>query len=410
LAAFLPLVFWPGIVGEFMKYLPITLLATLSASLVMALIFVPTLGAIFGKAGGAASQRSMQALAAGEKGDLTQVPGPTGLYVRVLRAALRHPAKILATALALLIGVQVAYGTFGRGVEFFPDVEPENAILQIHARGNLSVFERDDLMREVEARIFELQRETGAFHAIYTRTVASSGIDREEPEDLVGSIQLEFTDWQRRSPADEILTEIRQRTDDLAGVVIETRKEESGPPVGKPIQIEISAESAEVIDATAVEINEALTEIGGFVDIEDGRPVPGIEWEIEVDRAQAAKFGADISMIGGYVRMITNGMNLGEYRADDSDEEIDIVVRLPERYRNLAQLDQIRVQTEMGLVPISSFVERHARPKVSLLRRVDGKRVMTVKADVAPGLLADDKVRQIRSWLAGAELDPRAKI
>jgi multidrug efflux pump len=240
--------------------------------------------------------------------------------------------------------------------------------------------------------------------------MASSGIQRDEPEDLIGSIQLEFTDWQLRRPAGEILGEIRRRTADLAGVVVETRKEESGPPVGKPIQIEVSAEDAAVIDATAAKINQGLAEIGGFVDIEDGRPVPGIEWQIDVDRAQAAKFGADISMVGGYVRMITNGMNMGEYRADDSDEEIDIVVRLPERYRNLAQLDQIRVQTEAGLVPISSFVERHARPKVGLLRRVDGKRVMTVKADVAPGLLPDDKVRQIRAWLAGADLDPRARL
>jgi multidrug efflux pump len=196
----------------------------------------------------------------------------------------------------------------------------------------------------------------------------------------------------------------------LAGILVETRKQESGPPVGKPIQIEISSKDASVIDETAAKINQGLAEIGGFVDIEDGRAVPGIEWQIDVDRAQAAKFGADISMIGGYVRMITNGMKLGEYRADDSDEEIDIVVRLPERYRNLAELDQIRVQTQAGLVPISSFVERHARPKVGLLRRVDGKRVMTVKADVAPGLLADDKVRQIRAWLGGADLDPRARL
>jgi len=410
LAAFLPLVFWPGMVGEFMKYLPITLVATLTASLIMALVFVPTLGAIFGRAGGSADERTMRAIAAGEHGDLAQVPGLTGAYVRALRGALRHPGKVLLAAVAVLVAVQLAYQHYGRGVEFFPDVEPDNAILQIHARGNLSIYERDRLMREVEARIFDLQRETGAFHAVYSRSVASSGIQRDEPEDLIGSVQLEFTDWQLRPPAGEILGEIRQRTADLAGLVIETRTEEAGPPVGKPIQIEISADSAAVIDETAARINQGLAEIGGFVDIEDGRPVPGIEWEIDVDRAQAAKFDADISLIGGYVRMITNGMDLGEYRADDSDEEIDIVVRLPERYRNLAQLDEIRVQTEAGLVPISSFVERHARPKVGLLRRVDGKRVMTVKADVAPGLLADDKVGEIRAWLAAADLDPRATI
>ena len=139
-----------------------------------ALIDLVPVDSPLGKAGGAANERTMQALAAGEHGDLTRVPGLTGLYVRVLRAALRHPAKILAAALVGLVAVQIAYQNYGRGVEFFPEVEPDNAILQIHARGNLSIFERDALMREVEARIFELQRETGAFHAIYSRSVASS--------------------------------------------------------------------------------------------------------------------------------------------------------------------------------------------------------------------------------------------
>ena len=221
---------------------------------------------------------------------------------------------------------------------------------------------------------------------------------------------MEFTDWHRRRPAEEILAEVRARTADLAGVIVEPRKQEAGPPVGKPVQIEIGSARPELIAPTAARIEAALGEIGGFVDIESGRPIPGIEWEIKVDRAQAAKFGADVSLIGSYVRMLTNGMKLGEFRPDDSDEEIDIVVRLPRDFRNIAQLDQIRVQTNAGLVPITNFVERKARPKVGLLRRVDGRRVMTVKAEVEAGLLPDDKVREVRAWLAKAEIDPRVEI
>ena len=410
LAAFLPLVFWPGIVGEFMKYLPITLLATLTASLAMALIFVPTLGAIFGRPGGAADSGTMKALAAGEHDDLTAMPGPTGTYVRLLGRALDHPGKVLVAAAAVLVAVQFAYGTYGRGVEFFPEVEPDNAALQVHARGNLSIEERDRLLGQVEARIEELQREKSEFHAIYARSQASSGVQRDEPEDLIGTIQLEFTDWQLRRPAEQILAEVRARTANLAGVIVEPRKQESGPPVGKPVQIQVSADAPELIGPAIEHIVAGLEQIGGFVDLEDGRPIPGIEWEIRVDRAQAAKFGADVSLIGSYVRMITNGMKLGEYRPDDSDEEVDIVVRLPRALRSIAQLDQIRVQTDAGLIPVVNFVERRARPKVGLLRRVDGQRVMTVKADVAPGLLADNQVRRLRAWLTSAELDPRVSI
>ncbi len=411
LAAFLPLMFWPGTVGEFMKFLPITLVATLSASLLMALIFVPTLGALFGRAGGTADQETMRALAAGEKGDIGQVPGFTGAYVRLLRRALKHPGWVIAGAVALLIAANWAYGQWGRGVEFFPDVEPDNVALQVHARGNMSVYERDQLLGEVEERILELQRERGEFHTIYARSMASSGTKRDnEPEDLVGTINLEFTDWFLRRPANDILADIRARTADLAGISVEPRKEEAGPPVGKPVQIEVSAEDPALIKPAVEKITQAMEEIGGFVDLEDGKPIPGIEWQLAVDRAQAAKFDADVTLIGSYVRMITNGMKLGEYRPDDAAEEVDIVVRLPEIYRNFDHLDQIRVQTRMGMVPISNFVSREARPKVTLLRRSEGMRSMTVKADIATGLLADDKVQEVRQWLAGAELDPRLRI
>jgi multidrug efflux pump len=108
--------------------------------------------------------------------------------------------------------------------------------------------------------------------------------------------------------------------------------------------------------------------------------------------------------------MVTNGMQLGEYRPDGTDDEVDIVVRLPEPYRNIEQLDQIRLQTESGLVPIGNFVTREAKPKVSLLHRVDGQRVMTVKADVAPGILPNDKVQELRGWLETADIDPRVNV
>ncbi|MEM7172201.1 MAG: efflux RND transporter permease subunit [Pseudomonadota bacterium] len=410
LAAFLPLMFWPGVVGEFMKFLPITLVATLSASLLMALIFVPTLGGLIGKTAGSASPEAMRAMAAGDKGDLNDIKGLTGLYLIVLRGALKVPGLILFAALMVLIAVQYSYGQFGRGVEFFPDVEPDNAVLQIHARGNLSIEEKDFLLRQVEEQILALQRDKGEFHTIYASSQASSGNQEDEPEDLIGTIQLEFTDWFGRRSADDIIDEIRSRTEPLAGIIVEPRQQEAGPPVGKPIQLQVSSDHPELIEPVARQIGDALENVDGLVDIEDGRPVPGIEWQLRIDRAQAAKFGADVTLIGSYVRMITNGMELGEFRPDNSNEEIDIVVRLPRDYRNIEHLDAIRVQTDHGMIPIANFVTREAKPKVGLLKRVDGSRVMTVKADVAPGFLADDKVQQVRAWIASQEIDPRVTI
>ena len=148
----------------------------------------------------------------------------------------------------------------------------------------------------------------------------------------------------------------------------------------------------------------------GLKDVEDSRPLPGIEWEIIVDRAEAAKFGADVTMVGNAVKFVTNGMKITDYRPDDSDEEIDIVARYPYDDRTIDQLDEIRLQTTEGQVPISNFVERTAKPRTGLLNRVDAVRVMTVRADVQPGVLADDMVQQIRAWLPDAGIDPRVEV
>src|SRR5690606_16008851 len=131
-------------------------------------------------------------------------------------------------------------GVLGKGVEFFPKVEPEQAAIQIHARGNLSVDEKAALVGEVERRILDLQVERGEFDSVYS-LAGNMPIRDEEAEDIIGTINLEFVDWDRRRPADEILADIHARAADLAGIHVETRKQEAGPPVGKPVQVQLSA-------------------------------------------------------------------------------------------------------------------------------------------------------------------------
>lgn len=401
LAAFMPLLFWTGTVGEFMKYLPMTLIATLAASLLMALIFVPTLGSIFGRPG-AADPRAMQALAASETGDLTRLEGLTGRYVRLLRFALAHPGKVIALAVVLLIGAQTLYWSFGKGVEFFPDVEPKQAQILVHARGNLSMDEQIGLVREVEDRI----RDLPAFDNIYTIVGLGAG-DQDGPEDVIGQIGIEFKDWDARRPAAEVFADVRARTADLAGITVEIRKQEEGPPVGKPVQVQLSATSPQLLEPGAQALRAIMDRIGGFTDIEDTSAVPGIEWKLEVDRAQAAKFGVDVSSVGDMVRMVTRGLKVTDYLPDGADDEIDIVVRFPEAHRSIEQLDDLFVTTETGPVPVSSFVTRVAQPKTGEIRRTDGNRVIMVKADVADGLLADDQVRKLQAALSAGDALPR---
>ncbi|WNK01440.1 efflux RND transporter permease subunit [Thalassospiraceae bacterium LMO-JJ14] len=404
LAAFLPLVFWPGLVGEFMKFLPITLLMTLTASLAMALIFVPTLGAQIGKAGGAVDADLMRELAGSSSFRTDHLSGGTGVYVRLLDKALRHPGKILLLAFALLIGVQGVYGTLGKGVEFFPEVEPELAKLQVRARGNLSAWEKNDLMKEVEGRILDVS----GIRSAYTRVGQQER--SEEAEDIIGEITLEFEEWYLRRKADVILNEVSDKTGDIAGIFIDRRKAEAGPPVGKDVQVEFSSRYVDLLAPAAARLRAYIESDGEFVNIEDSRPLPGIEFEINVDRAQAAKYGANIELVGRAVQLATNGLKLGEYRPDDADDEIDVRARYPERFRTLDELQQIRVDTTGQSVPIGNFVDVVAKQKTGTLNRTDTRRVMSVKADAVEGVLVDTKVRQVEKWVAEAGFDPRISV
>lgn len=400
LAAFLPLAFWTGVVGEFMKYLPITLLATLSASLLMALVFIPTLGAMFGRPS-ESNADSLKAVAASEMGSMDDLPGLTGAYARFLGRALRHSGKIVAGAVVLLVAAQVLYGAFGRGIEFFPEVEPEHANVLLHARGNLSIDEKDDLARQVEARILGMAE----FETVYTIVGKGAGA-QDSPPDLIAQIGLTFTDWDTRRPAEEVLTEVRQRVAGVPGVSVEISREKAGPPVGKAVQVELSAEGKASLGDGAQAVRDAMARLGGFTDVEDTGDVPGIEWELTVDRAQAAKFGIDIQAVGDMVRMVTRGLKVTDYLPDGADDEIDIMARFPESDRSLQQLDHLFVNSQAGTVPLSSFVTRQAKPKQGEIRRTDGKRVILVRADVANGLLVADKVNELRIALDSGDILP----
>ncbi len=396
LAAFLPLAFWPGMAGEFMKYLPITLIAVLAASLLMALVIVPTAGSIFGKTG-AVSDAAKQNLAAAETGDLDTLQGFTGSYVRFLKRSLAHPWRNVGLVTALLVAIYVSFATFGRGVEYFPDVEPPFSMVDIRARGDLSTDEKDYLIRQVEERISDMPE----IEYMYAKT----GDVRGE-QDQIGSITLNYIDWDKRRPSKEILAEVRQRTSDLVGITIETRNPDSGPPQGKPIFIEFSSRDSDAVVDSIGLVRSILEQNDAVTNIEDGRPLPGIEWQIKVDRAEAARFGADITLVGAMVQLVTNGIKIGEYRPDDSDDEIDIRVRYPAESRNLTQIDELRIPTPDGPVPISTFVERVPAQKVSTITRTDMRRTITLEADVADGYLVSEVIAELRLLLPDMGIDP----
>jgi len=396
LSVFFPLLFWSGLVGEFMKYLPITVLVTLFASLFMALLFIPVAGGLIGK-------RRPQTAAAkatqyhSEHGDPRDIGGVTGMYVKVLEWAILRPGATLMLAFALLIGSFGLYAQFGRGVNFFPAVEPEFMQVQLRARDQLSVWERDDFVREVEGRLIGMD---GIEH-VYARSTMSAG---QGAEDIIGTLQLDLMDWDERRKAAEIGQDIRARVSDIAGIDIQVQSQQQGPSQGKPVTLQLQVRDPSTQSRAVEQVLGIMNRLGGFTDVTDTRALPGVEVSIRVDREEAARYGADISLLGQAVQLLTRGINVADYRPDDSDGPLDIRVRFPAADRTLAELAGLRVPTSAGLVPISNFVTFEPTERVGTLRRVDERRVVTISADVADGALVADRLGALRTALEAADL------
>lgn len=395
LAAFLPIMFWPGVAGQFMSYLPITVFAVLIGSLFYALLFAPTIGALIGQGSAAA-----KAFAKGGNDDGRVVAtGITRLYEKSLKVAVKLPITVFLLSIVTLVTIVWAYGRYGKGVEFFTGVEPSQTQIQVFARGNYSPAELRDVMLSVQERIYEV----GYFKGIVMQsgTGQQLGGDQQTAPDLIGYIFVEMVDRRERElDGFEVENRYRQAIANLPGARAEVVSLEQGPPVGKEIQIELSGEELEPLFAEAARIRNFLeNDMTGLIDIDDTAPVPGIEWEIEVDRARAAMMGASMAEIGTAIQLMTNGVFMGDYRPNDSEEEVDIRIRYPAEYRGIEQMDTIRIATANGPVPISSFVTRVAKPAVSSIQRVDGARVVYVRANPAPGIVASNKLIEIDAWL-----------
>ncbi len=405
LAAFLPLMFWPGVSGKFMRYLPVTVFTVLTGSLLYALFFGPVLGSLFGKAG-SRDRAAMNTLKQLEDGDPTRLHNLTGLYARLLALTSRYALITVTAILALLVSIFWAYGKYGQGMIFFSDSDPKFAQITIRARGNLSAEEINDLVMEVEEQVLEV----AGIESMNTYTTIPGGASRSG-FDRIGSIFLELYDEnERERKGAAIFQEIRERTAPLSGIKVEIQKMEQGPPVGKPIQIQFSSYTRELLEPAVAKVRAYMDTVPEILDIDDTRSLPGIEWQLTVDRAQAALYGADVSQVGVAVQLVTNGVKVGEYRPDRADDAVDIRVRYPTADRGIGALDDLKISTPNGLIPISNFVKREPAPNVDATQRIDGIAVEFIRANVVEGVLADDVVKDLQAWLDTQNFDPRLHI
>ena len=400
IAVFFPMLFWPGMVGEFIVYLPATVIVTLLASLLMALVFVPALGQVAGRQA-AVTDRSQRDLKAAEDGRFDEVGPRMRAYVAFLRRLCERPGLALAGTVLLVFAIYAVYLLLGRGMVFFPDIEPDYLQVQVHARGDLSVWEADQLVREVERRAMGME----GVKAVNSQTIADQQVRLQQnlPADTIGVIRLELLEWRHRRPAAELMQELRRRTGELPGLDIQVREQEVGPAAGKPVVVEFSGDEREALLPAVEELRSIMRDLGGFRDVEDDRPLPGVELRLHIDREEAGRYGANVATLGQAVQMLTDGVLLGVYRPPHSDREVDIRMRFPLEDRNVEELSRLRVPTTEGMIPMANFVRMEPSPGTGLLKRTNTRPAYQVRADVAPGFLVNDQLGRLDEALRSAE-------
>ncbi|MEL0203790.1 MAG: efflux RND transporter permease subunit [Halieaceae bacterium] len=411
LAAFLPMLFWPGVSGQFMGYLPVTVFTVLFGSLFYALLFGPVLGTLFGKP----SMHSAEALDVQrilEDGDPTQLNTLTGRFARFMTQVCHRPILTMGIVFGILTSVFWGYGKYGVGTIFFSDADPQFIQVSVLGRGNFSASEVNDLVLEVESEVLQIP----GIRFVNTQSLLPGASDGNSgfmgsSSDRIGSIFLELVaEADRDLGGKAIMSMIRERTESLAGIKVEVQPLEKGPPVGKPIQIEFSSKQRDLLEPAMARVRAHLDTLPELVDIDDSAALPSIEWRIDVDRQQAALYGVDVSSAGLVVQLVTNGVKVGEYRPDDAEDSVDIRVRFPRAERGITAMDELRISTDQGMVPLSNFVQMRPAPGVDSLKRVDGRPVELIRANVREGIMADSMVVQIEEWLASQLFDPAIEI
>jgi multidrug efflux pump len=399
IAAFVPLLFAPGIAGKFMSYLPVTVIIVLSASLLTAMVFVPAVGFFIGKTDKETVEQFGH-FADDEHADFRKMKGLTGLYLRFIERIIRHPILVGVSVLALMGSIVATYATHPTGVEFFVDTEPEQVNVYVRARGNLGVAQQLALTREVEARVVKVEG-IKTYATAAGKSADGGGFGNQDvPADVIGTIQLELRPVGQRKTWKVLNKELDASVAGIPGVYVEVRPLEGGPTSGKDIRLQITSNDRDAAFAAARKIEAHMVGgMKGIVDIDDDLPLPGYEWTMTVDREKAGRFGADIASAGTLVQLATTGAKVGSYRPDDSKDEIDIRVRLPESERSITAVKDIKLTTPAGLVPMSNFLKSDVEPLVNVLYRLDGIPSVFVKGNVATGFFANDKIKELDTWI-----------
>lgn len=450
LAAFFPMIFWPGTVGEFMGYLPKTLIITLSSSLFVGLIINPVICALFMTIDGDTNKaqltkRGKQILygmlalvllvlvvssfvtwtmlivlgvllwllnkyVLAPTGKWWQADGLNvfiGTYENSLVWALNNRLKTIGIAFFVLIMSFVVLGVFNPGTEFFPeDIPPRDVYVQIETPVGSDVEFTRSVVDKVAERVKNIPQasDINTILAVSGAAISSDPAGGGGNSTHKGTVAINFVDYELREG--DIFEAMEYMRNDLNGVIagakITVEKPQDGPPTGPPINLEISGPDMTELTRisndvlSALEADSIFAKMDGLeTDLPDSRP----EIRVEVDREKAGLYELNTNMIGMTVRQAINGVEASKFR--DGKEEYEIVVRLAKEYRDdLSTLSDLTVFHEGVQIPLSEVASWEISDGFGGIRHKESERVITVSADVRSGYQSNAVLAEAQQVLA----------
>ena len=387
LCAFGPMLFWPDIMGEFMSFLPMTLIIVLSASLFVALVINPVVCSAWLRAGKPK---------AGRDSESTSI---IRWYRWLLTWALKYRVLTIFLAVFMLFGTIFLYFASDPTVELFPDIDPNRASVTIKAPQGTNLDTTDRIAREVESVVFgekDLQFVTG-------EVGVGSGWG-SAPESRRATVSMEFAKREERKESSRIVIDrIRGALKDITGADINVKKEEMGPPVEAPVVVKVIGEDVDTLESLVEMAKKRMAGIEGLVDIEDDLSRAKPEIAFHVDREKATLLGLSTIEISNTIKAAVNGWKIGDYR--EGEDEYDIIARLPEQNRQtLSQVESLLIPTAMGdPVPLSSVATLEMRSGFGTIRHLEQSRIIRIYGNTS-GRSSLEIVKEIQEKFSDFQL------
>ncbi len=416
IAAFAPMLVWTGVMGEFMSYLPLTVIVVLSSSLFVALVITPVAASVLARVPvGTPPQTWIGRFWGRAIAMVRTVTSVVGSIVQrgyrgVLQTALgsfSHRIATLTLTVTALIAVGVLFGKYNFGVELFPKPDPKNALVNIRLPQGANVAYTDLLTRQAEGPIEQVRDDLKHVNSNVGSADGAQGFGAESIGPHVSNITLVFRDYQDRArPSAVAVDEVRVLLSGIPGAEVKVAAADEGPPTGAPVAVRIAGESFQELADIASRVKAHIADVPGLVNLRSDYEAARPELRFIPDRERAKLLHVNTFVIGQFLKTGVFGLEAGKYR--QFNDEYDITIRLPLLQRqNIDDLFRLQVPDTAGNpIPLSSLGEFHYSGGYGDINRIDQKRVVTITADVPKGVQSEEVLKRVQARLADMKLKP----